>query len=207
MSDADGIFGEPTKGKIACLIEEHFDQTEFKVFNQYFPANGYQVVYLSHLWQQPSLFFRCNPDDGDMGSSVTVTTEVADAKPTDFKGVLLIGAYATDRLRYQEKMVKGQQNQAPAVEFLRQCMATPGLKVGTICHSMWLLCADRTLMEGRKVTCAHNIVCDVENAGGDVQYEGEGTAELVIDGDLISGKHPGMVDRFVKVFQEEIEKA
>ena len=61
-------------------------------------------------------------------------------------------------------------------------------------------------MAGRKVTCAHNIVCDVENAGGDVIYEGKGTSEMVIDRDLISGKHPGMVDLFMETFVNEIEK-
>ena len=37
--------------------------------------------------------------------------------------------------------------------------------------------------------------------------EGDATAELVVDGDLISGKHPGMVDRFMRVFVAEIERA
>ena len=34
----------------------------------------------------------------------------------------------------------------------------------------------------KKVTCAHNIICDVENAGANVIFDGEQTAELVIDG-------------------------
>ena len=42
-----GIIGEPTKGKIGVLIEDHFDQTEFRKFNSFFPEQGYQVVYLS----------------------------------------------------------------------------------------------------------------------------------------------------------------
>jgi protease I len=55
------------------------------------------------------------------------------------------------------------------------------------------------------MTCAHNIICDVENAGGEVVYDGDQTAEMVIDGDVISGKHPGMVDKFMEVFVQEIE--
>src|SRR3712207_7285598 len=49
------------------------------------------------------------------------------------------------------------------------------------CHSLWLFCADRDLIEGRQVTCAHNIICDVENAGAEVIYDGDMTADLVID--------------------------
>ncbi|CAH2602369.1 Thiamine biosynthesis protein ThiJ [Rhodovastum atsumiense] len=201
-----GIFGEPVRGRIGVLIEEHFDQTEFLKFNDFFPAHGYQVVYLSHLWGNPSLHFRANPDDGRIGAEVTVTTEVETADIRDYRGILLIGAYATDRLRYQANPRKGQPNMAPAVRFLRRAVATPGLKTGTICHSLWLFCADRSLLAGRRVTCAHNIICDVENAGGEVVYDGDQTAELVIDGDLISGKHPGMVDSFMRTYIAELEK-
>ncbi len=196
-----------SKGKIGVLIEDHFDRTEYVLFNEYFPTRGYEVEYLTHLWGQPSLTFSSNPDDGNLADVVkaTVTTEVAQVSPADYKGILLIGAYATDRLRYQSTIAKGQKNQAPAVVFLRNAMATPGLKIGTICHSLWLLCADRDLLAGRKVTCAHNIVCDVENAGGEVVYEGDGTADLVVDGNLISGKHPAVTQQFMEAFVAAIE--
>ena len=44
-----------SKGKIGVLIEEHFDSTEFKRFNEYFPTRGYEVEYLSHLWGNKEL--------------------------------------------------------------------------------------------------------------------------------------------------------
>ena len=200
-----GVFGEATKGRIAVLIEDHFDQTEFERFNAYFPEKGYQLVYASRLWGNASLFFRGNPDDGEIRSSVTVTTDLSALDLGGLDAIILIGAYAMDRLRYEESPRKGQPNAAPAVELMRRAMRVPGLKVGTICHAMWLLCADPVLLAGRRVTCAHNIVCDVANAGADVVFDGDGTADLVIDGDLISGKHPGMVDRFMDVFRSEIE--
>jgi protease I len=197
------------KGKIGVIIEDHFDQTEFRLFNQYFPEHGYEVEYISHLWGQESLHFGGNPDDGiyDPVEKVTVTTEINAIAPTDYKGFICIGAYAMDRLRYQTSVKKGQKNQAPAVEFLRKASQVENLKLGTICHSLWLFCADSDLIEGKKVTCAHNIICDVENAGGEVVYEGDGTADLVIDGNLITGKHPGITEKFMAAFIAEIEKA
>jgi putative intracellular protease/amidase len=111
-----------------------------------------------------------------------------------------------DRLRYQTTVQKGQKNQAPAVAFLRQAMQTEGLKVGTLCHGLWLFCADRDLIQNRKVTCAHNLICDVENAGAEVVYQGDGTADLVIDGNLITAKHPAVLDKFMEAFVDEIEK-
>jgi putative intracellular protease/amidase len=196
-----------TKGKIGVLIEDHFDPYEFRDFNRFFPSKGYEVVYLSHLWGQPALHFGSNPEDNVVKERVTVTTEVQDLDLSGYRGILAIGAYAMDRLRYQEKVAKGQKNMAPAVVFLRRVMATPGLKVGTICHGLWLWCADSDLIRGRRVTCAHNILCDVENAGGIVVYEGDGTAEVVVDGNFITAKHPGVNEKFMEVFVAEIEKS
>ena len=200
-----GILGHATKGKIGVLIEDHFDQTEYRKFNQYFPENGYQVVYLSHLWGQPTLTFGSNPDNGTVEEHVTVSTEINEVNIDDYKGFICIGAYAMDRLRYQEEVKPGQPNSAPAVVFMRKALANTNIKIGTICHSLWLLCADKSMLAGRKVTCAHNIICDVENASAEVIYEGNGTKELVVDGNLITGKHPEVTDEFMQVFINEIE--
>lgn len=195
-----------SKGKIGVLIEEHFDATEYKRFNEFFPENGYEVEYISHLWGNESLKFGSNPENDIIEFHVTVTTEVNDVKPSDYKGIICIGAYAMDRLRYQVNVKKGQKNTAPAVNFLRQAVEENNAKLGTICHSLWLFCADPDLLKGKKVTCAHNIICDVENAGAEVVYENDVTADLVIDGNLITGKHPGVVDEFMTAFVTEIEK-
>jgi putative intracellular protease/amidase len=195
-----------SKGKIGVIIEEHFDPTEYRRFNEFFPQKGYEVEYISHLWGNKELTFGSNPENDQVEYHVTVTTEVSDIDPADYKGIICIGAYAMDRLRYQTNVKKGQKNQAPAVAFIRKAMSTENLKIGTICHSLWLLCADSDLLKDRQVTCAHNIICDVENAGGDVVFDGEVTADLVIDGNLITGKHPGVVDEFMDAFVAEIEK-
>jgi len=112
-----------------------------------------------------------------------------------------------DRLRYQAKIVRGEPNCAPAVVFLRRALAVPTLTIGTICHSLWLFCADTTLLRGRSVTCAHNVICDVENAGGIIVYEGDETADIVVDGTLVSAKHPGIVDAFMERFVKEMRSA
>lgn len=191
--------------KIAVLIEEHFDETEYNRFNDFFPQHGYEVEYVSNLWNQPSLTFKGN----DHTAEVIVTVDCTQVKPTDYIGIILIGGYAMDRLRYETNPLPKKPNQSPAVEFLRQSVEAmdQGLvNIGTICHSLWLFCADTSLLKGRKVTCAHNIICDVENAGGEVVYGEDGTANLVIDGKLVTGKHPGMVEEFMVAFVNEIEK-
>lgn len=186
------------KANILVLIEEHYDETEYNVFNQFFSAHGASVDYASYLWGNQTLTFKGN----DHRSEAIVSRCVSRLDPADYQGLILIGGYAMDRLRYQSD-VSGTQNKAPAVEFLRQAtqrMDLGKLVIGTICHSLWLFCADPSLLKGRTVTCAHNIICDVLNAGAVVAYEGSETAPMHQDGLLISGRHPGVVDEFVNAF-------
>lgn len=194
-----------TKEKIGVLIEAHFDESEFRKINDFFPKNGYEVEYISHLWNQEQLTFKGNESIED----VTVTVEVNDVKPIDYKGIILIGGYAMDRLRYQEHPKEGQPNQSPAVMFLQKAikaMDSNKVKIGTICHSLWLFCADPNLLKNREVTCAHNIMCDVQNAGGIIIFDGNGTKRVHVDGNLITGKHPDVVDEFLDIFLQAIKE-
>lgn len=193
------------KGKIGVLIEAHFDETEYRRFNEFFPEHGYTVEYISDLWGQEQLTFTGN----DHEAEATVAIDFKHVSPTDYVGILLIGGYAMDRLRYQPSVRRGQLNQSPAVQFLRQAVKAMDegvLKIGTICHSLWLFCADPELLRNRQVTCAHNIICDVENAGGIIVYEGEETAATYVDGHLITGRHPGVVEDFLRLFLAELEQ-
>jgi putative intracellular protease/amidase len=193
-----------TAKKILVLIEEHYDETEFNVFNSFFPANNVEVEYASYLWGNESLEFEGN----DKTSKVKVSLCVSQINLDDYKGLILIGGYATDRLRYQPKLT-GDKNTAPAVELLRsavQRMDQGTLAIGTICHSLWLFCADPSLLKDRQVTCAHNIVCDVENAGGKIVVVDGETVETHADGLLITGRHPGAVEAFDKLFLDAINR-
>ena len=193
------------KGKIGVLIEDHFDETEFRRFNEFFPANGYEVEYISHLWNQEQATYRGN----DFSEEVVVTVEINEIEPTDYQGIILIGAYAMDRLRYEAHPKEGQPNQSPAVKFLRkavEAMDAGQLKIGTVCHSLWLFCAAPELLKNRQVTCAHNILYDVQNAGATIVFEGDGTKKVHVDGNLITGKHPDVVDEFMKVFLDAINE-
>ena len=187
--------------KVLVLVEEHYDETEYNVFNDFFPKQGIEIEYGSYLWGNEALTFEGN----DKTSKVEVSTCVSKVILEDYVGLILIGGYAMDRLRYETKV--GATNKAPAVELLRKAvelMDDKRLAIGTICHSLWLFCADKTLLNGREVTCAHNIVCDVANAGGQIMAKDGETVELHQQGLLITGKHPGCVDVFVKKFRDVI---
>ena len=187
--------------KILVLVEEHYDETEYNVFNEFFPKHSIGIEYGSYLWGNDSITFEGN----DKTSKVEVSTCVSKVDLNDYAGLILIGGYAMDRLRYETKV--GEKNESPAVELLRKAvslMDNNKLAIGTICHSLWLFCADTTLLKGREVTCAHNIVCDVANAGGKIMIKDGETIELHQQGLLITGKHPGCVDVFVEKFKDVI---
>lgn len=103
--------------KVLVLIEEHYDETEFNVFNSFFPAHGVEVDYASFLWGNDALEFEGN----DKSSKVQVDLCVKNVNLEDYKGLILIGGYAMDRLRYQPHF-NGSYNTAPAVELLRQAV-------------------------------------------------------------------------------------
>ncbi|MEZ0375506.1 MAG: DJ-1/PfpI family protein [Candidatus Sericytochromatia bacterium] len=185
--------------KIGVLIEMGFDVNEFTKFNLVFPQHQYQVEYLSDLWGHPSLIFRGN----DYAMEVTVKVDLKDVEPVDYDGIILIGGYAMDRLRYQEKLIINQPNapnQAPAVKFLRKAVKAMNQKqlvIGAIDHSLWLFCAAPELLRGRLVTCAHNILCDVVNAGGHVVFDGHHLRDVMTDEGLVTGRHSGVVNSFM----------
>lgn len=196
-----GAVGSPPRGKIGVLVEEHFDATEFLAFNRFFPRHGLTVEYLSRLWGQSSLSFWSNAEGGMAAERVTVTTDVSAVAPRDYLGLIAIGGYAMDRLRYQES-IPGKPS--PAADFLRTALVTPGLTIGAVCHGLWLLCAVPRSLRGRRVTCAHNIVCDVENAGATVVRSGASTADVVVDRNLVTARHPDVVEDFMATFVREI---
>ena len=46
--------------KVLVLVEEHYDETEYNVFNEFFPKHGIEIEYGSYLWGNDSLTFEGN---------------------------------------------------------------------------------------------------------------------------------------------------
>jgi len=49
-------------------------------------------------------------------------------------------------------------------------------------------------------------MCDVECAGGLLVYDGDQLIDTCVDGGLITGRHPGVVEAFMPLLLAEIEK-
>lgn len=189
-----------TGNKIAVLIEGHFDATEPGAFAMFFPAMGYQVEFVSNLRNSASADFRGNDTD----QVIHVEKDIRSLDIAEYCGLILVGGYAMDMLRYEVSV--DEESEPEATKFVRRAMATPNFLVGTICHSLWLLTPAPDLLRGRRVTCGHNVMYDVRNAGASLVFDAHrGTlADTHVDGNLVTARHPYVIAAFMNVFLDEL---
>jgi protease I len=189
---------------IAVMVESHYDPTEPGAFSMYFPAQGYPVEFISDLRGESQKTFR----DNDGLGSITVTRDIRSVKLADYAGLVLVGGYGMDMLRYQVFVDKDKPNVPPASQFAAEALAQSNMVIGTICHSLWLLTPVPTALRGRRVTCGHNVMHDVQNAGAILVYD-EARRMLVdthVDGNLVTSRHPYVIQGFMDIYLDEIRK-
>jgi protease I len=92
----------------------------------------------------------------------------------DFVGLVIPGGFAPDALRQSE----------PALELVR-AFDQAGKPIAFICHAGWVPIS-AGIIDGRRATSVGAIKHDMVNAGCDWE-----DAEVVVDGNLISSRHPG----------------
>ena len=102
-----------------------------------------------------------------------------------------------DRLRYTEDIAK----LPPATEFLKRAFAEPSVLKGIICHGMWLVAPAPELVRGRRVVAHNNLLGDVKNMGAEYVDE-----DVVVDGDLVTGRTGGHCHLFAKKIIELLEQ-
>ena len=112
-----------------------------------------------------------------------------------------------DRLYYQTEPKKDQPNNSPVVNLIRK-LAKDKKTCATICHSLWAFSCDPSVIKGMKVTCSHNIVDSVRNAGGIVMYQEDGSGTLVTYEDdwLISGRWGSDTDALLDIVFAKLRK-
>lgn len=106
-----------------------------------------------------------------------------------FKALVIPGGQAPDKLRTNAQMVKIVKDAAGG-----------GLVVGAICHGAQML-IEADVVRGKKATCYKSVKTDLINAGADYKDK-----EVVVDGELITSRHPGDLPAFMKAIVEKLEK-
>jgi protease I len=122
-----------------------------------------------------------------------VDQQLEAADPKTYDALLLPGGVMNpDKLRANEK----------AVAFVKHFMDNKK-PIAAICHGPWTLIETKQLAN-RKLTSYHSIKSDLINAGADWVDQ-----EVVIDGNLVTSRHPGdlpvFIEKMIEVLQSKIE--
>ena len=206
MSVVDHLFPPPlapsvptrNPNKFAVIVESHFDEKEIRSLEKRLPPQGYEMQLVSYLWGSEYLEFQGN----DHNDPIRVYTDISTVMDNldDYACVFFVGGYCMDRLRYQQNPKQGEPNTSLVVQLVRK-LALKQKTAATICHSLWAFVCAPEVMKDKKVTCASNIIDDVINAGGLIQYkeDGVGLVNTYTDGWLLTAQHPDVIDEFLDV--------
>lgn len=113
---------------------------------------------------------------------------LADARVSDFRGLLIPGGFMPDKLRRDEKVLS-----------LTREFFEAGKLVAFICHGGWIPISAKVL-RCKRVTGSRGIKDDLENAGGIWVDE-----PVVVDGNLISSRTPRDLAPFAKAMVDFLD--
>ncbi len=153
--------------KIAVLITDDFEDSEFTSPAEAFKLAGHQVITIE---KQAGKTVKGKQGEAE----VAIDRAIDDVTPGEFDALLLPGGYSPDQLRGDERFVT----------FTRD-FVNGGKPVFAICHGPQLLIS-ADVIRGRKLTAVKPIVVDVKNAGGEFYDQ-----EVVVDNEqLVTSRTP-----------------
>lgn len=159
--------------KIAVLVTDEFEDSEFTSPADAFKKAGHQVITIDTEAGKTIT--------GKKGkATVTIDKSIDDVSPAEFDALLLPGGHSPDSLRGDERFVS----------FTRD-FVNSGKPVFAICHGPQLLIS-ADVIRGRKLTTVKPIIIDVKNAGAEFH-----DSEVVVDKDqLVTSRTPDDLPAF-----------
>jgi protease I len=158
---------ESTKKKVAILIENHVEDSEFQIPYNALRAAGAEVSVLGSRVNEKY-------QGKQLKLSMEADRTTTDALAEEFDAVVIPGGMAPDKMRTNMKTVRFVQD---AVE--------QGKLVAAICHGPQVL-IEGDLLQGKRATGFRAIRKDMQNAGAN--YE---DAPITRDGNLLTSRRPG----------------
>jgi protease I len=170
---------------VAILVAHGFEKSELASPKQALEDAGAKVHIISPERGTVRSWYK-----GDWDEKWPVDVRVAEADPDDYDALVLPGGVMNpDKLR-----------QIPeAVEFVRTFFETDK-PVAAICHGQVTL-VEAGVVSGRRMTSYKAIRTDLENAGAEWVDK-----QVVMDGKLITSRHPGDLEAFNSKLIEAIER-
>ena len=170
--------------KIAVLITDEFEDSEFTSPAEAYTKAGHQVVTIEKK--------AGNTITGKQGkATVTIDKAIDEVHAEEFDALLLPGGHSPDSLRGDDRFVNFTKH---FVEL--------GKPIFAICHGPQLLISANAV-RGRKMTSVKAIAIDLKNAGADFYDE-----EVVVDNDkLVTSRTPDDLPAFNRESVRILESA
>jgi len=160
--------------KIAVLIDEDFEDTEYSKPAAAYKQAGYRLLHVG--------LEKGKTVQGKHRQATAQIDESAhQASVDDFDAIFIPGGYSPDHLRVDSYVVN----------FVKHFVQS-GKPVLMICHAPQLLITAQVL-QGRKITGWKSIIQDIKNAGAEFIDQ-----EVVEDGNLISSRSPRDIPVFIQ---------
>lgn len=160
--------------KIAVIVTDMFEDSEYTEPVKAFEAKGHQVINIG-------LVAGKTVKGKKEGTKVKIDKAVGEVTIDDFDALLIPGGYSPDKLRVDDNAVRF------TADFVKS-----NKPVFAICHAGQLLVTAQVL-QGRKFTCYKSIIQDIKNAGAEFI-----DSEVVVDGNIVSSRHPSDLPAFIR---------
>ena len=158
--------------RIAILVDEMFEDSEFRVPYDRLRAAGHEVDIVGRKAGSEI-------DGKQHKEHVAIEKSVGDVSEKDYDALVIPGGYSPDHLRTDLDSVR-----------LTRAMALAGKPVAAVCHAPWML-IEADLVEGRPVTSWPSLRTDLLNAGAKWVDR-----EVVVDGNIITSRKPADLPAF-----------
>jgi protease I len=168
-------------GKIAFLVDNLFEDSEFRVPYDRLRAAGHHIDIVGLEVGREVIGKR-----GD--ERLTIERAARDVAPEHYDALVIPGGYSPDYLRVSPD----------AVRFARQ-MGLANKPVAAVCHGPWML-IEADLIDGRTVTSWPSVRTDLINAGARWVDR-----EVVVDGDIITSRKPDDLPAFTDAILRQLE--
>jgi len=171
------------RGKVACLLGQGFEDSEFRIPYDRVRKEGFEVDIVG-----PKAGMELKGYKGK--EAVKADKGIDEVRPEDYLGLLIPGGQSPDHLRADQRFV----------EFVRRFDARK-LPLAAVCHGPQLLLSAR-LVRGRTLTAWQTVQTDLELAGANVKDE-----QVVVDQNWITSRKPDDLQAFSDAFVQALRKA
>ena len=167
--------------KIACVLGQGFEDTEFRVPYDRLKQEGYQVDVIGLKADEELKGYKGR-------ETVKADKAIGDLHADDYDALLIPGGQSPDHLRVDKRMV----------DFVRQ-FEQAGKLIAAVCHGPQLLMAAH-LVKGRTLTAWATVQDDLVQMGANVKDE-----PVVRDRNWITSRKPDDLPQFSAAIVDQLE--